>query len=323
MWKRFINDYLSYTHKERTGIFIILGFIVLLIFIPFLFPYFIHQRHYDHNKFDNEVAQLKIQQKDSSSGKNYNSKNFDDDNVNAYTGPSEKNYPAKEHAEVFYFDPNTATSADWKRLGIKDKTIETIEKYISKGGHFYKPEDITKIWGLRPDDIKRLLPYVTIVQKKNEYNKPNPDAVSFSKQASYAPKTFEAIDINSADTALFIALPGIGSKLAQRIVNFRDKLGGFYAVDQVAETFGLPDSTYQKIKQRLIVKNSTVKKININTALSDEMKAHPYIRYVLANAIIQYRTQHGNFSSITDLKKIMLVTDEIYKKVEPYVTVGE
>ena len=69
--------------------------------------------------------------------------------------------------------------------------------------------------------------------------------------------------------------------------------------------------------------DTTLKKINVNTALSDEMKAHPYIRYALANAIIQYRTQHGNFSSIDDLKKIMLVTDDMYKKVEPYVTVGE
>jgi DNA uptake protein ComE-like DNA-binding protein len=146
MWKRFVNDYLSYTHKERTGIFVVLGFIALFIFIPFLFPYFIHQKHYDHTKFDNEIAQLKIQQKDSLSAKNYYNKNFDDDNVNVYTGPSEKNYPSKEPTEVFNFDPNTATSADWKRLGIKNKTIETIQKYLSKGGRFYKPEDITKIW---------------------------------------------------------------------------------------------------------------------------------------------------------------------------------
>jgi competence ComEA-like helix-hairpin-helix protein len=104
------------------------------------------------------------------------------------------------------------------------------------------------------------LPYVTIEQKKSEYSKPNPDAVIISKQASYVPKTFEPVDINSADTTPFIALPGIGAKLAQRIIKFRDKLGGFYSIDQVAETFGLPDSTYQKIKPRLIIKNTTVKK---------------------------------------------------------------
>ena len=51
-------------------------------------------------------------------------------------------------AAVFYFDPNTISSEDWRRLGVRDKTITTIQKYLSKGGRFKKPEDIAKIWGL-------------------------------------------------------------------------------------------------------------------------------------------------------------------------------
>jgi competence ComEA-like helix-hairpin-helix protein len=88
----------------------------------------------------------------------------------------------------------------------------------------------------------------------------------------------------------------------------------------VSETFGLPDSTFQKIKSRLIL-SGTVKKININNASLNDMKTHPYIRYNLANAIIEYRAQHGSFSTVSDVKKIMMMTDEIYKKLEPYVTV--
>jgi competence ComEA-like helix-hairpin-helix protein len=187
---------------------------------------------------------------------------------------------------------------------------------LSKGGRFYKAEDINKIWGLRPDEIKRLLPYVRIEQKKTEYAQTNVQA----RQTSYIPKTIQ-LDINTADTTAFIALPGIGSKLAQRIINFRDKLGGFNSIEQVSETFGLPDSTFQKIKNRLVLTDIMVKKININTALLDDMKTHPYIRYHLANAIVQYRTQHGNFLSIPDLKKIMTVTADAYKKMEPYVTI--
>jgi DNA uptake protein ComE-like DNA-binding protein len=50
------------------------------------------------------------------------------------------------------------------------------------------------------------------------------------------------------------------------------------------------------------------------------MKSHPYLRYNLANAIVQYRTQHGNFFSVADIKKIMLVTEEIFNKAAPYLT---
>jgi competence protein ComEA len=317
MWKRFLHDYLSYSKKERVGILVVLGLIILCIFIPFLYPYLRHEKQYDQTKFKNEIAQLKLLKADSSADKKYSSRNFDEDNINEFTQPSEKNYYSKAPAEVFSFDPNTTTPDDWKRLGVKDKIVENIQKYLSKGGHFYKPEDISKIWGLHPNDIKRLLPYVSIAQTKPYYPQDNPQV----KQASYVSKTIQPLDINNADTAAFIALPGIGSKLAQRIINFRDKLGGFNSVDQVGETFGLPDSTFQQIKSKLILSNFPVKKININTALLDEMKAHPYIRYNVANAIIQYRTQHGNFSSVDNLKKIMLVTDDIYKKIEPYITV--
>ena len=71
----------------------------------------------------------------------------------------------------------------------------------------------------------------------------------------------------------------------------------------------------------LTIGNTAVKQININIATIDEMKSHPYLRYNLANAIFQYRRQHGNYNTVEDVKKIMLITDDVYKKVLPYHTV--
>src|SRR5688572_24700405 len=143
MWKRFVHDYLSYTHKERIGIFILLGLIIICLLIPFLYPFFIHQKKYDRKEFNNEIARLKLRQSDSSTNNSYPVKNFNEDFLD-YAGPSDKNSYTKIQAEVFYFDPNTASVEEWKRLGIKDKAIATIGKYLSKGGHFNKPGDISK-----------------------------------------------------------------------------------------------------------------------------------------------------------------------------------
>jgi competence ComEA-like helix-hairpin-helix protein len=129
---------------------------------------------------------------------------------------------------------------------------------------------------------------------------------------------YSAIDINIADTSAFVSLPGIGSKLASRIVSFREKLGGFCTIEQIGETYGLPDSTFQKIKQYLKIDNPSLKKIDLNTATVDDLKIHPYIRLSLANPIVAYRNEHGAFSKIEDIKKVMAVTDEIYKKIAPY-----
>jgi DNA uptake protein ComE-like DNA-binding protein len=134
----------------------------------------------------------------------------------------------------------------------------------------------------------------------------------------YKPKV---IEINEADTSAFISLPGIGSKLAMRIVNFRDKLGGFYSVNQVAETYGVPDSTFQKIKPRLDCNIGAVKKININEADINQLKSHPYIKYALANVILNYRKQHGYFKSIDDIRQIDAITEEVFRKIAPYLVV--
>jgi len=218
-------------------------------------------------------------------------------------------------ADLFYFDPNSLDQNGWKKLGLKDRTISIITNYLTKGGHFYKTEDLKKIYGLRADDYTRLAPYVKIegsnqfADKKSEYAK---------KEFQPARPSYNVIDINTADTSAFIALPGIGAKLAMRIVNFRDKLGGFYSIDQVSETYGLADSVFQKIKQYFNLKTISIKKININTATVEELKAHPYLRYQLANSIIAYRKEHGPFSKLEDIKQVMTITDDIFNKIVPY-----
>ena len=64
--------------------------------------------------------------------------------------------------QLFYFDPNVLPLEGWKKLGIREKTITTIQSYLHKGGHFSKPEDLKKIYGLRADEYKRLEPYIRI-----------------------------------------------------------------------------------------------------------------------------------------------------------------
>ncbi len=317
MRKQFMNDYFSFTNKERKGVILIVVIIFLIILSPLFFRFFTKEKKYSHEQFESEITQLKIQQIDTTAGKKYIK--YANNYTNNHSSPAGENNK-NIHAEVFSFDPNTASFNDWQRLGIRDKTIKTIEKYISKGGKFYKPEDIQKIWGLAPADAQRLMPYVSIKSEAKQYTSFEKKEYPETKSA-YSPKVLSPVDVNLADTTAFISLPGIGSKLSQRIISFRDKLGGFYSIDQVGETYLLPDSTFQKIKPRLVLGKAPIKKININTASIEEMKQHPYLRYNVANAIFQYRQQHGNFNSAEDIKKIMLVTEDIFNKASPYLVV--
>ena len=312
MGNEIVKDYFNFTKKERSGIIWLILIVIFISLGSFFHSHFTKKSSFDSAEFKHEIALLK---EDSSPGNGH--KSFDNEYDNDYSLPDKDRAEIK--TETFFFDPNTISETEWMRLGIREKTAKTILKYVSKGGKFYKPEDLQKIWGLRKSDVERLLPYVRIkkVEKKyEEYPKREYDKNSFTTF-----KSISKVEINDADTSAFIALPGIGSKLSQRIIAFREKLGGFYSVDQVGETYFLADSTFQKIKPYLFLKNNSVHRININTAGVDEMKAHPYIKYNLANAIVEYRKQHGNYQSVEAIKKIMMVTDEIYKKVAPYLSI--
>jgi len=315
-WKFIIADYFTFTRRERIGLLVL----VSLIIVIFLLPVMVSDKSSSlampadtawmaaARRLEVKEAQKDDRAFDEQPGNKNNDYDYQYDRpVNAYT----------PRGSLFYFDPNTIGESGWKKLGLKDKTIHTIRNYLAKGGHFYKPEDLQKVYGLHPDEYSRLEPFIKIATKKNG-----------DKPAEYARKenepkhfSYSIIDINTADTTAFISLPGIGSKLAARIVNFRDKLGGFYSMEQVGETYGLADSSFQKIKQYLKLENTSIKKININTATVDELKAHPYIRYNLANPIIAYRKEHGPFSKLEDIKKVMAVTDDLYKKIVPYITI--
>lgn len=319
MFKKFLSGYFSFSKKERRGILFLLGAILLFTLFPFFFPFLFKGRVPDHRAFEKDIARLKLLENDSNDrrrqsypGKNYY-RSFPDNKVNKNV------YPLKPEVTLFNFDPNTLDAGGWKKLGIRERTISTIHHYLEKGGKFGRPEDIAKIWGLHEEEVQRLLPFVTIpdatvtVHRESKKKDPAPDLpVKYS---------FRRVDINKGDTNDFIALPGIGSRLASRIVKFRDKLGGFNTPDQVAETYALPDTTFRKIRPMLVLNDPAVKRININTAGVEELKAHPYIRYSLANAIVQFREQHGKFSAIKDIKNIMTMTEDLYNKLSPYLSV--
>ncbi|MFC4262586.1 helix-hairpin-helix domain-containing protein [Ferruginibacter yonginensis] len=307
----FITGFFSFCKKSRKGITYLVAFVTTVYLSILLYPLLY--------KPTTKTADKKIiAAADSLNYAIIKDDAFDDDNSNDYNGKYKPQYNNHKKITPFYFDPNTLSVAGWQQLGVSDKTIAGIQKYLSKGGKFKTPEAINKIWGISDADKAILLPYVRIAAQSTS-NKFFDNSNNYSPNP-YPKKIISAVEINSTDSTSLEALPGIGPGFAKRIINFRNKLGGFYKVEQVAETFGLPDSTFQKVKPYIKIDANTIKKININTASLDELKAHPYIRWQLANVIMAYKKEHGNFTSIEALKKIMIIDDITYNKISPYLT---
>ncbi|HFA49809.1 MAG TPA: hypothetical protein ENJ95_12440, partial [Bacteroidetes bacterium] len=244
------------------------------------------------------------------------------------------------------FDPNTATKEELIRLGILPRTANTLLNYRSKGGRFFKKEDLKKVYGFRKEDYNRLEEWIVVNNektqrewdnKKSKSEKPKPsfagnnskktptggaDKKSFYPKKEYPKKEYTPpmIDINKTTAEDWQKLRGIGPAYSKRIVNFRDKLGGFVSVEQVGTTYNLPDSTFQKIKPYLTL-SPVFRKIKVNQLDLKGLKSHPYISSYQATILFNYRKQHGDFTDMESLKKIKAgFKEEDWKRLEGYLS---
>jgi competence protein ComEA len=339
MWET-IRGYLTFTRKERFGVL----FLLILISILFILPYFFrpsvgqpNQAAYE--KMKEGILKFESREKDSSE-RTVVYDRYPNQKNNKTAGNS-GNPASAMRPELFYFDPNNLNITEWQSLGLTDRLIQTILHYIEKGGRFRKAEDLKKLYGLRISDYERLLPYVRIAKSSEDFQTRPGNIAKTTSDIQFAKKTdtfsrlnklssagdivhsgkkFTITDINLADSAEWSLLPGIGEKLSSRIVHYREKLGGFYKVDQVGETFGLQDSVFLKIKPFLRLNAFILNQIDINTATKEILQSHPYIRWQLAGAILEYRMQHGGFRSVEELMQLVQVDSVKFKKLKPYVS---
>ena len=261
------------------------------------------------------------------------------DYINLETVRYAKKYDNKQGKEIeevvveySNFDPNLASIDDLLKQGIPKKTAYMITHYREKGGKFRKKEDLKKIYGMPEDVYSKLEAYIVIPENKTTTpfpidknavasvggNGQIPNSYNNTGQKKFPPAAPINIDINKATMEDWTKLNGIGPGYAKRIVNFRDKLGGFCNTEQVKETFGLPDSTFQKIKMQLTV-SPILKKINVNMATVEELKLHPYLKWNQVNIITNYRAQHnGKIANLEELKKIQGLPPDVIEKIKPY-----
>ena len=207
------------------------------------------------------------------------------------------------------FDPNTAPESVLKELGLSSKTVN---------GRFFKKEDIKKIYNFSDLDYLRLEPYIQISDNeqfiKNTKNLSSTTGFGKSVNTTSIPQ----IDANKASLEEWLQLKGIGRTFAARIIENREKLGGFSSVHQVRETYGLPDSTFQAIVPYLTLSEVT-RKLYINRAPIEEL-THPYWNRKQITAILRYRVNHGSFRSLSDLQKVGVLDGTTLERLAPYLS---
>jgi competence ComEA-like helix-hairpin-helix protein len=128
----------------------------------------------------------------------------------------------------------------------------------------------------------------------------------------------QLIDLNRADSAELLPLPGIGPVYAGRIIKYRNLLGGFISVDQLQEVYGISDETMDKIRGKVYADTSAIRKIRLDSASFSELLRHPYLNLENVKAILDFRDFTGIIQSPQELQDNSIFPDTLLLRVIPY-----
>ena len=249
----------------------------------------------------------------------------------------------KQTYSLFYFDPNTADSAAFVRLGLRPYIAKNIIKYRSKGGKFRMPEDFSRIYGLTPQKMEELRPYIRIAEPPAIPKQSSAATATFPKQESksigdtiaLASPTNAShqtivrqekyplgtkVDINTADTTELKKIPRIGTSFAKRIVKYREILGGYHTVAQLKEVYGITPEMYDAILPWMMIEDEKVNQLPVNQLSIERLRAHPYLNFYQAKAIVELRQRKGKLSGMSDLQLLEEFSDADFQRLTPYLS---
>lgn len=296
--KKSIQSYFNFSKREFNGILLLIALILMTLSFPVIYRYYNVKPAYKMEVFETEIREYEEQIKLSG---------------------SIQSGKRSVKAEYFVFDPNGLDEKSWRKLGLSDKQIKVIYNFEAKGGKFYNKEDFKKMYSISTEQYLLLEPFIRIVNKSSPAKQNVRMSLSQSNPLRRNAKKV-LVEINSADSAMLTEIHGIGPAFASRIIKYRDRLGGFYKMEQLKEVYGIDSVKYEQIKDQISLNSGMIIQISINSATFEILRKHPYLSYKQMNAILQYRRQHGNFKTAEELKKVAILNEEIIRKIEPYIS---
>jgi competence protein ComEA len=237
------------------------------------------------------------------------------------------------------FDPNTVSENTLIQSGLSAKMAGRFIRFRDKYP-IYSMHDIGRIYGIDSQWLNQIEPFIQINTQalpkpsnsfgsnhhhpKYPSNPPKPSVTNHPagtvvrEDRLNKTTTTPKISVNTAGMLEWMEIKGIGAASAHRIMQYREKLGGFVHHNQLLEIYGIDTAAIKQHFHLMDIQSDHIRKININTDSASSLYHHPYISYNMAKLIVYYRKHHGDFKQIEDLRPLHSLSQEDIDRLTPY-----
>ncbi len=207
------------------------------------------------------------------------------------------------------FNPNELSQEEWMQFGLSEKQASIVLKFAQRG--ISSNEELQKIKFIPKETFENIKDFTQYPSLHNETIK--------------APKLLGEnqpfiVNANNSSEEDLMKIKGLGPFYAKQIIKYQQQLGGFVRKEQILEVWKMTPEIYAQIQSQLSCEVANIRKISINHASAEELQAHPYLNWNQANSIVKMRMQKGGFKSIEEIRESVIIDQETFEKVRPYLS---
>lgn len=237
-------------------------------------------------------------------------------------------YSRIEVKDLYPFDPNDIRLDQWVRFGFSTKQARVILNYRERIGGFKNADQFSKCYVVEREIFKQLAPFLRFPHIEKSRTLAGDTAVrsdtgQYNTQVTRFKKPKPKVDLNLATGDQLKRIYGIGDKLAQRILVYREALGGFVFASQLAEVYGVSDTVLNaRIWEQFYLESEPqIQIVDIYGTDAIVLEKHPYISRRMATALIEFQKEFGRIKSTDQLMLLEYWNEVAVNKLRPYLNI--
>ncbi len=275
----------GFIKSENRGAVVLILLILLFQIIIFSFSIFIN---------NNETIAMEVSQIDCNCENEVsNNESYSQSKANKLIYPDSNPKLKKNSRSLFKFNPNTICKDSLVLLGLSEKQAQVYLNYRSKIKRFKSKDEIKQIYVISEQLFNSIEDYI--------------DEQSF------------VVELNSADSTTLITLPGIGPYYAKKILDYRDRVGGFFCKEQLKEIYGIDSSRFNKFSNVVYADSLRIEKRSIDLLSKEDLERNPYLdRYTASYIWSIISSKKIADLSLANFLESGIISRDIYKKLIYY-----